>query len=290
MQYNEKKLIEIFISCDDFCKLYNQWLASKSLASKQTNTPKTALSDSEIMSILIYYHYSGYKCFQYYYTNLVMPILVKEFPKIPSYNRFIELIPYQILKLQMFLKYHTMFSLRTGNYFIDSKKMPVCDNRRIQSNKVFTGFAGRGKSSTGWFYGLKTHLIINELGQIVNVEITPANVSDNDDDLLKKMLKNLKGKCFGDKGYLTKLFEEFYLQGLTLITKVRKNMKNKLMKIDDKINLKKRALIESVNDILMTVFDIDHTRHRSPINALAHTFSGLIAYCFYENKPTTFIV
>jgi hypothetical protein len=290
MQYNEKKLIEIFVSCDDFCKIFDQWLATKSLPSEQNIASKTALSDSEIMTILIFYHYSEYKNFQYYYQSLVMNVLKKSFPKIPSYSRFIELIPYQTLKLQMFLKYQSLLSLRTGNYFIDSKKMPVCDNRRIKSNKVFINFAGRGKSSTGWFYGLKTHLIINELGQIVDCELTPANVSDNDEKLLKKMLKNLKGKCFGDKGYLTKLFEEFYLQGLTLITKVRKNMKNKLIKLDDKINLKKRALIESVNDILMTVFDIDHTRHRSPINAIAHTFSGLIAYCFYDTKPSTFIV
>lgn len=289
MQYNEKKLIEIFISCDDFCKIYDQWLATKSLTSEQNIPSKTALSDSEMMTILIFYHYSEYKNFQYYYQSLVMNVLRQSFPKIPSYSRFIELIPYQTLKLQMFLKYQTLLSLRTGNYFIDSKKMPVCDNRRIKSNKVFINFAGRGKSSTGWFYGLKTHLIINELGQIVDCELTPANVSDNDEKLLKKMLKNLKGKCFGDKGYLTKLFEEFYLQGLTLITKVRKNMKNKLIQFDDKINLKKRALIESVNDILMTVFDIDHTRHRSPINAITHTFSGLIAYCFYDTKPSTFI-
>lgn len=290
MQYNEIKLIEIFASCDDFCKIFDQWLATKSLPADQYISPKTALSDSEIMTILIYYHYSGYKCFQYFYEYLVVPVLVNDFPKIPSYNRFVELIPYQVLKLQMFLKYLTLFSLRTGNYFTDSKKMPVCDNRRIKANKVFLGFAGRGKSSTGWFYGLKTHLVINELGQIVNFMLTPANVSDNNDDLLRKNLKGLKGQCFGDKGYLTKLFEEFYLQGLILITKIRKNMKNKLIKINDKFNLKKRALIESVNDILMTVFDIDHTRHRSPINAMAHTFGGLIAYCFYDTKPCTFIV
>ena len=289
MQYNENKLIEIFISCDDFCQLFDGWLAKRSLPSNQ-NQPLSTLSNSEILTLIIFYHYSGYKCFQYYYQDLVRNVLVKDFPKIPSYNRFIELIPYQTLRLQMFLKYLSLFSIRTGNYFIDSKKMPVCDNRRIHSNKVFLGFAGRGKSSTGWFYGLKTHLIINELGQIINFALTPANISDNDDRLMNYMFDNLKGQCFGDKGYLTKLFEQYYLKGLLLITKVRKNMKNKLMKIKDKINLKKRALIESVNDILMTVFDIDHTRHRNPINAMAHTFGGLIAYCFYDTKPATFII
>lgn len=84
-------------------------------------------------------------------------------------------------------------SKRTGTYFIDSKKLPVCDNRRIHSNKVFEGFAKRGKSSTGWFYGLKVHLIINELGQIMNFMLTPASVADNNENLLKKMLKGLRG-------------------------------------------------------------------------------------------------
>lgn len=165
----------------------------------------------------------------------------------------------------------------------------VCDNRRIHSNKVFEGFAKHGKSSTGWFYGLKIHLIINELGQIMNFMVTSANVADNNETLLKKMLLGLKGKCFGDKGYIAKLFVYFYEQGLQLVHKIRGNMKSQLMALNDKINLKKRALIESVNDILMTVFDIEHTRHRSPINAIVHTFGALAAYCFYDNKPTAFI-
>lgn len=252
-------------------------------------TRKPDLSDSEIMTIVIFYHWSGYKNFQYYYEQMVEKVLIQYFPKVPTYHRFIELIPRQTIKLYVFLKVLTFVSKRTGIYFIDSKKLPVCDNRRIHSNKVFEGFAKRGKSSTGWFYGLKIHLVINELGQIVNFMLTPASVADNNENLLKKMLKGLKGKCFGDKGYISKLFSFFYEQGLQLVHKVRANMKNQIMNLNDKINLKKRALIESVNDILMTVFDIEHTRHRNPINAIAHTFGALIAYCFYDEKPAIFI-
>nr|WP_310587875.1 IS982 family transposase [Emticicia agri] len=226
---------------------------------------------------------------RYYYEHLVQKDFTSYFPKLPSYHRFIELIGRQTLKLYMFVKVLTSLSEKTGHYFIDSKKLPVCDNRRIHSNKVFAGFATRGKSSTGWFYGLKIHLIINELGQIMNFTLTPANVMDNNEHLLKKMFKGLKGKCYGDKGYLSKLFTFFYQQGLHLVTKIRENMKNQLISVNDKINLKKRGVIESVNDILMTVFDIEHTRHRSPINAIAHIFGALAAYCFYECKPTTFI-
>jgi len=66
-------------------------------------------------------------------------------------------------------------------------------------------------------------------------------------------------------------------------------MKNVSMRLDEKINLKKRAVIESVNDILMSVFDIEHTRPRSPVNAIMYTFGALAAYGFYEQKPTVFI-
>lgn len=286
---NEKKLIEIFISCDDFDKTYTHWLSSQCVGKEYTATRTPSLSDSEMLTLLIFYHWSGYKNFEYYYQNYALIVLRDYFPTMPSYSRFVELIPRQAMKMYMFLKIETLLSQRTGTYFIDSKKLPVCDNKRIHNNKVFTDFASRGKSSTGWYYGLKIHLIINQLGEIVNFELTPANVSDNNENLLKKILDGVQGTCYGDKGYLSKLFAYFYQKGLKIVTKIRSNMKNVLVPINEKINLKKRALIESVNDILMTVFDIEHTRHRNPINAITHTFGALAAYCFYDTKPSVFI-
>jgi hypothetical protein len=165
----------------------------------------------------------------------------------------------------------------------------VCDNGRIHSNRVFQGQAKPGKSSMGWFYGYKLHLVINNLGQIMNFLLTTANVADNNEEVLKTLLNNLKGECYADRGYLTKLFDFFYERGLVIVTKIKSHMKNILVKMDQKIKLRKRAVIESVNDILTSVFDIEHSRHRKPINALAHLFSGLIAYCFYENKPSVYL-
>lgn len=287
----EEKLIQMFILLDDFCKAFHAWQQSKQMEHRPVITsPQSQLAASEILTILIYYHYSGYKCFAYYYQRMVLQgSLQSYFPQALSYSRFIELIPDQLALLYMFLKVCTLSSRRTGNYFADSKKLPVCDNLRIHSHRVFAGIAQRGKSSTGWFYGLKLHLLINEFGEVINFLITPGNVADNNDEALRSLLAACKGKCYADKGYMTKIFEELYLQGIYLITKIRSNMKNKLLLLSDKIKLKKRALIESVNDLLISVFDIDHTRHRSPVNALAHTFSGLIAYCFYEQKPAVFI-
>ncbi|GAB4338570.1 MAG: hypothetical protein OHK0038_17320 [Flammeovirgaceae bacterium] len=131
----------------------------------------------------------------------------------------------------------------------------------------------------------KLHLIINNLGEIIDFTFTAANVADNDKNLLTRMLGDLKGKLFGDKGYLTKLWEQFYENGLQIMTKIRKNMKNRLMPYFDRLWLMKRPVIESVNDILTTVFDLQHSRHRKAINAFVHMIATVIAYQFYPDKP-----
>lgn len=288
-QICEEKLIHIFVTVDDFVNLFDAWLASRALIPSSPPTRQPELTTSELVTLVVYYHHSGYKNFQYYYQRLVLSSMKAYFPRLVSYQRLIDLLPRLTVVLHVLTKYLCLLNKRTGCYFADSKKLPVCDNKRIHNHKVFQHIAGRGKSSTGWFYGLKLHLVINELGQIMNYLITPANVSDNNDGVLRKLLKGLKGKCYADKGYLSKLFESFYQQGLHLVTKLRKNMKNQLVHLTDKLRLRQRALIESVNDILMSVLDIDHTRHRSPLNALVHTMGGLIAYHFYDTKPCVFI-
>lgn len=287
----EKLLYQMFMDVDDFCTVYEDHIRSKALASgrDQRKVPRPLLALSEIMTILCFYHYSGYKCFQYYYEDLILRDLHGHFPKAVSYHRFVELIPRAAVPLYLFAQWRCLEARRTGIYFADSKKLPVCDNRRIHSNRVFQDVAQRGKTSTGWFYGLKLHLIINNLGEIVHFMFTPANITDNTKSVLDHLLDDLKGKCFADKGYLSKFFEFFYQNGVHLVTKIRKNMKNAMMRISDKLWLRRRAIIESVNDLLMSVFDIDHTRHRSPWNALIHALAGLNAYSYYPQKPTVFI-
>lgn len=102
--------------------------------------------------------------------------------------------------------------------------MEVCHLKRQHSNKVFQGYADKEKSSIGWFYGLKLHLIINILDKIVSFELTADNVADNNQGLLRKLLDQLEECCVGDKGYLSKLFSFFYENGLHLLTKPRKNI------------------------------------------------------------------
>lgn len=116
---------------------------------------------------------------------------------------------------------------------------------------------------------------------------TQANVDDREPLKNEKFHKRIFGKLFGDKGYLSKdLFEQLFVDGVHLVTKIRKNMKNSLMHLHDKIMLKKRAIIESVNDQLKNICQIEHTRHRSFDNFITNLLSGLIAYSFFPKKPS----
>lgn len=292
--FDSDLLLHIFFESDEFNKSFESWYAERTksrldvvgLGKIVSKTRQPGLSVSEVMTLLIYYHHSGYKCFQYYYEALVSVHLRADFPELPSYNRFVELIPRAKYHLFMYAQFLSHQAEQKGVYIIDSKKLPVCHNLRIRGHKTFDGLAARGKSSTGWFYGLKLHLIINPLGEIVRFCLSPANIADNNKDLLCNLFKGLNGKVFGDKGYLSKFFETFYEQGIQLITKIRSNMKNKLMDLGDKLLLKKRPVIEAVNDILTSVCDIEHTRHRSPVNALCNIWAGLSAYHYLPNKPS----
>ena len=136
----------------------------------------------------------------------------------------------------------------------DSTPLRVCRNQRILIHKTFEGFAERGKCSMGWFFGFKLHLIINDKGEILNFMFTPGNVDDREPLKQGKFLENIKGKLCADKGYIGQaLFENPFLNGIQLVTKVKNNMKNSLMSIADKILLRKRALIETVNDELKNI-------------------------------------
>lgn len=173
----------------------------------------------------------------------------------------------------------------TGISFIDSTSVAVCHINRDKSHKTFEGLAGWGKSSVGWYFGFKLHLIINDRGELLAVALTPGNTDDRKP--VTEMTKDLVGKLFGDRGYISQtLFEALFERGLELITKRRKNMKNSLMGLLDKILLRKRPIIETVNDQLKNLCQIEHSRHRSPFNFLVNLVSGLIAYAYHPDKPS----
>lgn len=172
-----------------------------------------------------------------------------------------------------------------GIGFVDSTSIAVCYRKRISSHKVFSGLAGLGKSTKGWFLGFKLHFICDTQGQFLACHITPGNVDDRKP--LLKMLQLFKGKLVIDKGYISKkLAARLLNQGTQLITGIKNTMKNKLVSLLDKALLKKRALIESVFNQLKNVFQLEHSRHRHPINGIVNRLSSIAAYIHYPNKPS----
>ena len=173
----------------------------------------------------------------------------------------------------------------TGISFVDATRLPICSNFRATRNKVFEGLANWGKSSIGWFFGFKLHLIINDRGELLSFQITPGNVDDRVP--VKDLVQELFGKLYGDKGYISSpLFEELFQKGIKFITPFRKKMKNRLLPLIDKIMLRKRSLIETVNDQLKNISQISHSRHRSVLNFMVNIIAGLIAYTHQEKKPS----
>lgn len=276
-------LLELFVEIDDFYQEFESWAAPQQLPGKAKRGPEPSLSPSEVMTIVIHFHQAGYRDFKHYYQRHVCEHLFAEFPRLVSYGRFVELMPSVLLLLCAYLQ--SRFGRCTGIAFVDSTPLAVCHNRRISRHKVFKDLAARGKNTMGWFYGFKLHLIVNDLGELLAVHLTPGNVDDRKP--LGGMAEDLFGKLFGDKGYLSQaLFETLYERGLELVTSLRKNMKGQLMLLSDRLLLRKRFIIETITDQLKNISQIEHTRHRSPANFAVNLLAGLIAYTHQPKKPS----
>jgi hypothetical protein len=273
----------LFCDVDDFCLAAEPLLRQRLLADgRRRRNRKGRLTASEIITILIAFHQSDFRTFKHFYRMLGLTHRA-EFPDLVSYQRFIEIMPSILMLLCGYLK--SRFGRCTGISFIDSTALAVCGNKRIERNRVFRGIARIGKTTMGWFFGFKLHLIINECGELLAVQLTPGNTDDRRP--VRGMAKRLFGKLFGDKGYISSdLFDQLWTGGLQLVTHIRRNMKNALMPLIDKILLRKRSLIETVNDQLKNISQVEHTRHRSPTNFVVNLIAGLIAYTHQPKKPS----
>jgi len=264
----------LFCDVDDFCLTAEPLWQQRLLENGQRKrNRKGRMTYSEIITILIAFHQSDFRTFKHFYLMLGVSHRA-EFPDLVSYQRFVELMPTVLMLMCGYLKLR--FGSCTGISFVDATSLAVCGNKRIQRNRVFRGIAKLGKTTMGWFFGFKLHLIINECGELLAVQLTSGNVDDR--QTVPDMARELVGKLFGDKGYISSdLFDQLWSHGLQLVTHIRRNMKNALMPLLDKILLRKRSLIETVNDQLKNISQIEHTRHRSPTNFVVNLLAGLSA-------------
>ena len=272
------QLTDIFCQIDDFCNTLDAYTQDYMLTGpmKGKRGPSCGLAVSEIMTILLMFQSSRMRDFKNFYTGLLSLYYKGHFPQLPCYGRFIQLMQRAIFPLCIFTQLRA--GKQTGIYYIDSSCLPVCHIRRSSRHKTFDVVAEYGHTSVGWFFGLKLHLVINNRGQLIAFKITRGSRHDSKEAV--PMLKKLKGLAFGDKGYLgKKIFQELISGGLKLITRSRKNMKNKpVISSYERRLLNKRGMVETVIGHLKHCFQVWHTRHRSIMNALTHLVSALAAY------------
>jgi hypothetical protein len=242
---SQLQLIAMFCDIDDFCKhfapIYQQRLLP---AGQRQRTRATTLTLREILPILVYFHCSPYRTFQHSYTEYVVAHLRPSLPRLGSYPRFVALLPRALIPLWCYL--HTRKGHCTGLAFIDSTPLAVCDNHRLATHRVFADIATRGQTSMGWLYGFTLHLIVNDEGELLAFRLTPGHVDDRQP--VPSLVQGLFGQLFGDRGYIAQALHDTLLaQGLELLTKIRKNMKNRVMRLWDKLLLRKRPA-EAVAD------------------------------------------
>ena len=278
-------LEELFCNLDDFCLQFEPaWRAQLLSQGLKVRNRSRQMSLSEIMTILIAFHQSYYRNFKHYYLDHVCVYWADEFPRLPSYQRFIEWMPSTLLPFCVYLK--RCFGKCTGISFIDATSIKVCHNRRILRHRVFQDWAKRGKTSVDWFFGFKLHLLVNDQGELLNIQITPGNTDDRKP--VPELVQFLFGKIFADRGYVsqalaTRLLRDF---GIQFFAKPRRKMKNRLMLLSDKLLARRRSIIETVIDQLKNISQIEHSRHRSPVNFGVNVLCGLIAYCYQPKKPS----
>lgn len=277
-------LLDLFCHVDDFCQEYEpNWKRQQVESGQRRRQRRGQLCLSEIMTIVIHFHQVRFRDFKTYYLGYVCQHLSRDFPHLVSYNRFVELMSAALVPLSVYLQ--SCYGTCTGIAFIDSTPLAVCDNRRIGQHRVFRSLARRGKNSMGWFYGFKLHLVVNERGELLACRLSRGNVDDRTP--VPQLVRRLFGWLYADRGYLSQALVKQLLETyrLYLVTKVRSNMKNRLMSFSDRLLLRNRAILETITDQLKNISQIEHTRHRSFSNFCVNLLAGLIAYCHQPKKP-----
>jgi transposase len=277
-------LTELFCLMDDFCRLFEPAFEQHLLCSgKRMRRRRCELSLSELMTLTVLFHQLRFRQFKAFYLGYACRHLRAEFPRLPSYQRCVELMPRCAAPLAAL--FQALRGECDGISIADSTALAVCDNKRIHRHRVFEDQAGRGKTSMGWFYGFKRHIIVNSRGELLRLRLTPGNT--NDRKPMPEMCDGLFGQLFADKGYIAQwLTKALADKGIQLVTTLKKNMKPVSRTNFEKAILRRRSLIETVFDELKNLCQIEHTRHRSVSNFLVNLMAGIVAYCLSDTKPS----
>jgi hypothetical protein len=277
-------LTELFCLIDDFCREFEPaWERRLLAAGAKKRRRKTCLSLSELLTLLVLFHQLRFRQFKSFYLAYACRHLRREFPGLPAYARCVDLLPRCAVPLAAL--FEALKGRCDGVSVIDSTALAVCDNHRIDRHRVFKGKAARGKTSMGWFFGFKLHLVVNSKGELLNLRLTPGNTDDRRP--APDLCEGLFGLLLGDRGYISKkLAETLAGRGVELITRVRKNMRPVPRTGFETHLLRRRSLVETVIDELKNLCQIEHTRHRSITNFTVNLMAGIVAYCLSDNKPT----
>jgi hypothetical protein len=270
--------VEDFCQFDDFCQAFDpHWeaLLLRQVAQPgKKRGPQAGLADSETMTILVVCHSSQFSNFKAFHEGVALTLLRSALPKAPCYARFIALTHHVWVPLTVFLL--TRMGRKTGIYCVDSTPLPVCQPRRINRHKVCAGLAGRGKTSAGWFFGFKRHLVLNHERQIVALALAPGNVNDATPAL--QLTRDLIGKLFGDKGCVGKdPAHRLLRRGPVLMTRVRRTMKRLPVSLLDTALLNGRNIVETIIGHIKEFSSLRLPKHRSVPNAFTHLTAAIVA-------------
>ena len=271
-------LYHIFDQIDNLLKTMSTSLRRKLLSDLRPKGGRPpGLSLQAILALGIFRFATGVKDVKHFHRKLLSSYS-EELGRIPNYGNFNTLMnqatPYVIFLLQWICYLNK--SKQDGLTFMDSTSLKVCENKRIFDHQVCEGLAERGKSSMGWFFGFKLHVVCDSLGRLASLLLTPGNTDDR--KFVLKLLKGLKGLCIADAGYVSKkLMQELYQQGLLLLTDVRNAMK-RLMTETQHALLKQRQRIEGVFSCLKHRLKAEASIARSPLGYLSRCLYACLTF------------
>lgn len=239
--------------------------------------PKRRLSITQVISLNLLRFEAHIKDLKAFHRIVKAMDLI---PGMPNYENFLKAsnrsFPVMALFMQFLLAQNRLRN-ESGIHFIDSTPVSTCLNRRISSHKVTKGFASRGKSTKGWFYGFKLHGVCSENGLLESLVFTGGNI--NDSRMAGKVTENLKGKFFCDAGYLKKAEDLAKLaeSGRFICAAARKNM-DRLMTCEQREHLRKRNIIESGWGVLKQNYFLEYHQARCMDGLFRHYASCISAY------------